>query len=287
MGRKRLGRGLEALIPVQEAPASRQDVPASIALRLIDPNPYQPRREFPQDKLEELTESIRVHGVIQPVVVRAVGDRYQLVAGERRCRAAKAAGLTEVPALIKEYNDTQMLELAIVENLQRDDLNPLEEANAYQQLISRLGLTQDQAAERVGKSRSHVANTLRLLQLPPILQEYVSRETISAGHARALLSLSSAAQQTAAAEQVIRLGLNVRQTERLVRQALQETSVSRETRKSTAPPEIVDLERQLQSGLGTGVRIIRGRKRGRIEISFSSADELERLLEQLLSICSN
>jgi ParB family chromosome partitioning protein len=287
VGRKRLGRGLEALIPVQEAPASRQDVPASIALRLIDPNPYQPRREFPQDKLEELTESIRVHGVIQPVVVRAVGDRYQLVAGERRCRAAKAAGLTEVPALIKEYNDTQMLELAIVENLQRDDLNPLEEANAYQQLISRLGLTQDQAAERVGKSRSHVANTLRLLQLPPILQEYVSRETISAGHARALLSLSSAAQQTAAAEQVIRLGLNVRQTERLVRQALQETSVSRETRKSTAPPEIVDLERQLQSGLGTGVRIIRGRKRGRIEISFSSADELERLLEQLLSICSN
>ncbi len=285
MAKQRLGRGLQALIPVHETPVGNGETQASIALGLVDPNPYQPRREFVQDKLDELAESIRVHGIIQPVVVRAIGDRYQLVAGERRCRAARQAGLNEVPAVIKEYSDAQMLELAIVENLQRDDLDPLEEANAYQQLIKRLGLTQDQAARRIGKSRSHVANTLRLLQLPPLLQEYVSRETISAGHARALLALPSETQQLAAAEQVLTLGLNVRQTEQLVkRMQASKGTVSRETPRPNDQTEIAHLERQLQSGLGTGVRIIRGRKRGRIEISFSSADELERLLEQLLSI---
>jgi ParB family chromosome partitioning protein len=247
---------------------------------LIDPNPFQPRREFDQDKLEELAESIRVHGVIQPVVLRRVNDRYQLVAGERRCRAARLAGLDQVPALIHDYSDMEMLELAIVENLQRDDLDAIEEALAYEQLMRRLGLTQEQAASRVGKSRSHVANTLRLLQLPEVLQQYVSRGTLSAGHARALLGLADHRRQLEAAEKVIKAGLNVRQTEQLVKQ-MQEPTVSRETAKPSA--HALDIERQLQASLGTNVKVVRGRKYGRIEIAFYSADELERLLDMLLN----
>lgn len=280
MPKQRLGRGLEALIPVQEVFSDTDQAGLMVALDLIDPNPFQPRREFDQDKLEELAESIRVHGVIQPVVLRRVNDRYQLVAGERRCRAARLAGLDQVPALIHDYSDMEMLELAIVENLQRDDLDAIEEALAYEQLMRRLGLTQEQAASRVGKSRSHVANTLRLLQLPEVLQQYVSRGTLSAGHARALLGLADHRRQLEAAEKVIKAGLNVRQTEQLVKQ-MQEPTVSRETAKPSA--HALDIERQLQASLGTNVKVVRGRKYGRIEIAFYSADELERLLDMLLN----
>lgn len=279
MPKQRLGRGLQALIPVEDTVTAVAGGAEPVALGLIDPNPFQPRREFDADKLQELAESIRVHGVIQPVVLRRINDKYQLVAGERRCRAAKLAGLEQVPALVKDYSDLEMLELAIVENLQRDDLTAIEEALAYEQLMKRLALTQEQVAGRVGKSRPHVANTLRLLQLPAILQQYVSRGTLSAGHARAILALASANRQLEAAEQVIRLGLNVRQTELLIKQ-LQTPAVSRETKP--ASNDTVAVERQLQAALGTNVKVVRGRKQGRIEISFYSADELERLLDRLL-----
>lgn len=279
MSKQRLGRGLDALFSM-DGGVSAEDTELNVALELIDPNPHQPRREFDQGKLDELAESIRVHGVIQPVILRRMRDRYQLVAGERRCRAARLAGLKEVPAAVKDFTDLQMLELAIVENLQRDDLDAMEEAAAYQQLLERLNLTQEQVAARVGKSRSHVANTLRLLQLPELLQQYVSRETLTAGHARAILGLPTVRQQLEAAEKAVRLGLNVRQTEQLIK-AIQSGNVSRET-KSPGKGQATDIERQLQSSLGTSVKVVRGRKHGRIEIAFFSADELERLLDLLL-----
>lgn len=284
MARSRLGRGLEALIPVEPVEAeTNAAASAKIALRLIDPNPYQPRRQFDQEALHELSESIRQHGVLQPVIVRKHGKRFQLLAGERRCRGAELAGLKEIPALVKELNDSEMMELAIVENLQREDLNPLDEAAGYDQLMQRLQMTQEEVAKRVGRSRPHVANTLRLLQLPPAIQELVSRETITAGHARALLAIADAARQQECAEKVISQGLSVRQTEELVKQQQVSslTTVSRETNKQR-PTEVVDLEKRLASSLGTQVRLLPGRKRGKIEIVYYDNDELERLLELLL-----
>ncbi len=278
MARSRLGRGLEALIPVDPKTEEGKET-TSIPLRLIDPNPYQPRRQFDQESLEELAQSIELHGVLQPVIVRKAGRRYQLLAGERRCRAAERAGLVEIPALVKELNDREMMELSIVENLQREDLNPLDEARGYEQLVKQLDLTQEEVAQRVGRSRSHVANTLRLLQLPPSLQELVSRETISAGHARALLAVNDPVKQQELAEIVVKRGLNVRQTEELVKR--QQPHVSRETKKQR-PVEIVDLEQRLASSLGTQVRLLPGRKRGKIEIVYYDNEELERLLELLL-----
>lgn len=282
MARSRLGRGLGALIPVDPETETAKDV-TTVPLRLIDPNPYQPRREFEQETLLELAESIRLHGVLQPVIVRPKGKRYQLLAGERRCRAAQLAGLEDIPALVKELSDREMMELSIVENLQREDLNPLDEARGYEQLMKQLGLTQEEVAQRVGRSRPHVANTLRLLQLPQALQELVSRETISAGHGRALLAVADPALQLSLAEMVIEQGLNVRQTEELVKRHLagQAASVSRETKKKR-PAEIEDLERRLASTLGTQVRLLPGRKRGKIEIIYYDNEELERLLELLL-----
>lgn len=282
MARSRLGRGLEALIPVEPVGEEAKST-ATVPLRLIDPNPYQPRRQFDQETLEELAQSIRLHGILQPIIVRQKGRRYQLLAGERRCRAAELAGLVEIPALVKELSDREMMELSIVENLQREDLNPLDEALGYDQLVKQLGLTQEEVAQRVGRSRPHVANMLRLLQLPQSLQELVSRETISAGHARALLAISDPALQHRLTEIVVKQGLNVRQTEKLVKRhsGRDNANVSRETKKKR-PAEIVDLEQRLATSLGTQVRLLPGRKRGKIEIVYYDNDDLERLLELLL-----
>lgn len=282
MARSRLGRGLEALIPVEPVGEQAKST-ATVPLRLIDPNPYQPRRQFDQETLEELAQSIKLHGILQPIIVRQKGRRYQLLAGERRCRAAELAGLVEIPALVKELSDREMMELSIVENLQREDLNPLDEALGYDQLVKQLGLTQEEVAQRVGRSRPHVANMLRLLQLPQSLQELVSRETISAGHARALLAISDPALQHRLTEIVVKQGLNVRQTEELVKRhsGRDNANVSRETKKKR-PAEIVDLEQRLATSLGTQVRLLPGRKRGKIEIVYYDNDDLERLLELLL-----
>lgn len=280
MAKSRLGRGLQALIPVSET-ADNQGTGDLVSLDLIDPNPFQPRREFDPEKLAELTESVRVHGVMQPVVLRKTGDRYQLVAGERRCRAAKGAGMSDIPALVREFSDRELLELAIVENLQREDLNPIEEALAYEQLMDQLALKQEEVAARVGKSRPYITNTLRLLQLPEVLKQHVSRGTLSAGHARALLAISSSLEQLRLADKIISDGLSVRQAEAFVAMQKAKTSVSRETKRNKDGDHL-DLEHRLQSALGTNVKIIHKKKRGKIEIEYYSNDDLERLLEILL-----
>jgi len=284
---KRLGRGLEALLP---SLASEQETgTVEVPLSQIEPNPYQPRLDFDPASLEELAQSIREHGVIQPVVVRRrAPDRYELVVGERRLRAAKLAGLQTIPAIVGDFSEGQMMELAVVENLQREDLNPIEEAQAYQTLIEEFGLTQEQLAQRIGKSRPHISNTLRLLNLPEKLQHLVRQGKLSAGHARALLGISSAAEQETLAERIIRQRLSVRQTEELVRQAAQSAGkVSRQARSQSdaqRDAELLLLEDQLRQALGTSVRIRTGKKKGTIIIEFYGPDDLARIFERIVGI---
>ena len=278
-----LGRGLEALIPQAEGETKPAGSIVLIPLERISPNPHQPRQVIDPDSLAELVASIQTHGVLQPLVVTRAGDGYQIIAGERRWRAASLANLETVPALIKESTPQQMLELALVENIQRADLNPLEEANAYRQLIDEFGLTQEQVAERVGKSRTAVANTVRLLRLPDAIKDALAAGLVSEGHARSLLPLPDAELQLQALEQIIDKNLNVRQTETLVRQLLAEPKAPAD--KKIAPPlstqdnYVVD---QFQRRLGTRVNLVRGRKGGRLVIHFYSDEELNSIYQAIL-----
>jgi ParB family chromosome partitioning protein len=274
--RRALGRGLDALIPASESKAGA----AEVTIALVSPNPHQPRQSISEDSLAELVASIREHGVIQPLVVTQIGDEYQLIAGERRWRAAQLAGLTTVPVIIKETTPQQMLELALVENVQRADLNPLEEAGAYRQLMDEFGLTQEEVADRVGKSRTAVANTVRLLRLPEDIKEALAAERISEGHARSLLSLPTARLQRQALAVIEERGLNVRQTEALVRQMLAEP-------KELAPradlsPQDQDAVDRFQQRLGTKVNLVRGKKGGRVVIHFYSEEELQAIYEAIV-----
>ncbi len=277
--RRRLGRGLDALIPTAGESEGIREIP----LERIVPNPRQPRQREDPEGLQELAASIAAHGVLQPVIVTEVLDAlpptYQLVAGERRWRAARLAGLTTIPAIVKDVSPRQMVELALVENLQREDLNPLEEAEAYRVLVEEFGLNHDDVARQVGRSRPAVTNSLRLLQLPEPVRERVASGELSAGHARALLSLPTPEAQVKAMEIVLRRGLSVRQTERLVRGLLRRRERGVATRRDE--PEIAALEARLQGLLGTRVRIQRGRKGGRLVIYFFSDEELEALLQRL------
>ncbi len=274
-GKFGLGRGLEALIPVGEETAGILEVPVGD----IHPNPHQPRMLIRDDELVELALSIQTHGVLQPLIVIREGDGYQLVAGERRWRAAKLAGLPKVPVIVKDLAPQQTLELALVENLQRKDLNPLEEAGAYRQLIEEFGLTHEEVAQRVGKSRVAVTNTLRLLKATDAVKEALLNGRIGEGHARALLALEDPEAQVAALRIVLRQGLTVRQTEELVGRILQ-TRPSSPTARSTAP-EVRALEDRFQQALGTRVQVRPGRKGGRIIIYYYSDEELEGLYERL------
>jgi|Deesub1362B_J571_1020462.scaffolds.fasta_scaffold00082_38 ParB family chromosome partitioning protein len=268
-----LGKGLKALIPdttegVQEIPLDR-----------IMPNPKQPRRVFEESTLEELANSIREKGVLQPVIVKkAEDDKYILVAGERRLRAARLAGLTSIPAIVKDTTEAEAVEIALIENIQRDDLNPLEMAEAFQRLINEFNYTQEQLATRIGKDRATVANYLRILKLPPDIKEHILSGQISLGHAKAILSLPTKASQIEAAREVIRKGLSVRQTERLCK-ALS-TKPPRTSRKEK-DPNIVALEERLKRSLGTKVTLKHRGKKGKIEIEYYSLDELDRLIELL------
>ncbi|MGC8874911.1 MAG: ParB/RepB/Spo0J family partition protein [Chloroflexia bacterium] len=277
--RKRLGRGLDALIPVASGGEGVRQIP----LERIVPNPHQPRQHEDPASLQELAASIAAHGVIQPVIVTEVmgslPPTYQLVAGERRWRAARQAGLSTIPAIVKDVSPRQMLELALVENLQREDLNPLEEAEAYRMLVEEFGLSHEEVARQVGRSRPAVTNTLRLLQLPQPVRDRVASGELSAGHARALLALPTAEAQVAAMQVVLRRGLSVRQTERLVRRLLRRAEQAPGARQDD--PEIASLEARLQESLGTRVRIQRGRNGGRVVIYFFSDEELEALLQRL------
>jgi ParB family chromosome partitioning protein len=274
--RRALGRGLDALIPAAESKAGAAEIP----IVHVSPNPHQPRQAISEDSLADLVASIREHGVIQPLVVTQVGDDYQLIAGERRWRAAQLAGLTTVPAIIKETTPQQMLELALVENVQRADLNPLEEAGAYRQLMDEFGLTQEEVAERVGKSRTAVANTVRLLRLPDDIQEALAGERISEGHARALLALPTARLQRQALAIIEERDLNVRQTEALVRQMQAEPKEP--PSKSELSPQDQDAVDRFQQRLGTKVNLVRAKKGGRVVIHFYSEEELQAIYEAIV-----
>ena len=271
-----LGRGLGALIP-QTNPAGA--APIEIPISRIRGNPYQPRQRLEQAALKSLAESIGVHGVLQPVIVTEVFDGYQLVAGERRVRAAQMAGLDHVPAVVRQMAKRDQLAVAIVENVQRSDLNPMEEAHAFRQLGDEFGLTQEEIATRVGRARSTVANTLRLLDLAPDVQQALSEGSITEGHARALAGASEPVQHQLL-EAVVARGLSVRQTEELVRR-LKEQPATAKTQARTTDGEMDRLEEDLRTALGTKVQIARSRKGGRIVIEYYSDEEFSRLFDRL------
>lgn len=283
-GRQALGRGLSALLPpvdkAQAAGASQREVP----LDAIRPNPGQPRKHFDEVAIRELADTITGMGVLQPLLVRSVGTGYELISGERRWRAARLAGLARVPVEVLDVDEVQGRLMALVENLQRQDLTLLEEAEAYRQLVADFGLTQEQVAARVGKDRSTVANALRILKLPSGVRDAVTRGLLSPGHARALLGLPNA-QIEPISRQVIRKGLNVRATEELVKQLREGSSSPQRSHKTAVTsPEAVDLQNQLCRRLGTRVVLRETKKgQGRIEIVYHSYDELSRLLDVLLA----
>ncbi len=276
-----LGKGLESLIPTAEEGQleARQGV-LEVPLAAISPNPHQPRSDIREQDLLELAASIEEHGIIQPLVVTETVDGYQLIAGERRWRAARVAGQDRVPVLVKDVAPSQVLELALVENLQRSDLNPLEEAMAFQQLAEEFELTQKQIAQRVGKSRTAVSNTLRLLTAARSVREALLKEEISEGHARALLGLESSAAQDAALQTVLKQELNVRQTEELVRRLVGREEERRSRRQPS--PETREIENRFREALGTRVSLKRKGEGGRLIVYFYSEEELAALYERIV-----
>ncbi len=279
--RRGLGKGLEALIPPGQwesrEPGAGQHI-RQVPVGQIVPNPQQPRVQTDASELAELAASIAEHGIIQPVIVTQVAGEYQLIAGERRWRAARQAGLETIPVIVKEASPQEMLELALVENLQRADLNPLEAAGAYRQLMEEFGLTQEQVAERVGKSRSAVANTVRLLSVAAAVQAALLEGKIAEGHGRAILGLPTPEAQTAALRTIVKRSLSVRQAEELVRRLLGQKRVSKPRSPS---PEIIMAQERLRQRLGTKVDISHTKKGGRIVIHYYSDEELHAILEQI------
>lgn len=283
--RKALGKGLSALLPGKGQGRTSEPVAPNggvhrIPVNRIDPNPHQPRGVFQVERLRELADSIQSNGVIQPVIVQQRGSRYELVAGERRWRAAQMAGLTEVPAVIQQYASERLLEVALIENIQREDLNPLEVAQAFQRLSTEHGLTHDDIAQRTGKDRSSVTNLLRLLKLPQEIQLLVAEHRLNMGHARALVGLNDLQQQIATANKAAAEGMSVRQVERLVQElANPRTSRPRQNVEQRAEdPNVVAATQELETALGTRVRVVaQSPQRGRIEIEYFSADELDRI----------
>lgn len=284
--RKALGKGLSTLLPTRSAPnpaPAGPDNPTKLLISSIEPNPLQPRTIFQPDRLEELAASIRANGIIQPLIVRRAGESYQIVAGERRWRAAQLAGITEVPVVLQEVADDHLLELALIENLQREDLNPIETAHAYDRLHREMGLSHEEIARRTGKDRSSVVNTLRLLKLPREVQNLLIAQRISMGHARAILALPSAESQIEIAEKSAAQGMSVRQVEALV-QHLTADRPKQGRPKTVAPqdPNVKVAAEQLERTLGTRVRIIElNDQRGRIEIEYYSQAELDRIFQQI------
>jgi len=280
--KKALGKGLKALIGEPEEFAHYESsLPwRQLGIDEIDPNPRQPREDFDSQKLEALVASIRTNGVLQPIIVRRSGERYQLIAGERRWRAARMADMLSIPAIVRDADDQNLLTIALIENLQRQDLSPIEEGVAYRSLIEEHGLTQDYLARIVGKDRSTVANMIRLLSLPEEIQAHVSRGTLSMGHARALLGLSEPRAQLELCRRTLSEGLSVRQVERMVKSF----GRRRAARTPGVDPDVRRVEEDLQRALGAKVRLQRSGKRGRIEIEFYSAEELEGLVARLLRL---
>ena len=289
MARSGLGKGLGALIG-RPAPAPRAEVAETgekvhrINLASITPSPLQPRKDFAREALQELIDSIRQHGIIQPLIVRQVGTRFELIAGERRWRAAQEIGLTEAPVIIRSASDLEVLELSLIENLQRADLNPIEEAQGYARLANEFAMRQEDIALKVGRSRAAVANAMRLLDLHPQVQVWLAQNLITVGHAKVLLALKTPEEQLLAAETVLRRNATVRSTERLIARLL---GIGRPRRKQRVSEQastsaaIQDLQNRLQEHLATHVAIHHGEKRGRIEIEYYGNDDLERIVTAL------
>ncbi|HMH52875.1 MAG TPA: ParB/RepB/Spo0J family partition protein [Candidatus Acidoferrum sp.] len=278
MNNRGLGRGLGALL---SSTPTEADLLVEIGVDQVEPNPNQPRKSFDSSSLEELSTSIRSSGVIQPIIVRRVGSGYQLIAGERRWRAARQAGLDRIPAIVREASDAESLELALVENLLREDLNPMEESEAYRHLLAQFGWTQEQLAQRIGRDRTSIANSLRLIRLPDEIQDDLRSGRLTMGHARALLALPTAADQLKLREDILAHDWSVRATEESVR-AVETTSARRTPRRRRGhPPELAALEQSLQRALLTRVAISGDGRRGKIEITYANAEELERLAELL------
>ncbi len=279
-----LGKGLNAIIGA-DIVSEVIDRPRAIEIPVdrLSPNPFQPRRSFTEEGLEQLAESIRRHGVLQPIVVRPSGDGYQLIAGERRWRAAQIAGLQRIPAVVRELDDSSMVQVALIENLQREDLNPIEEASAYRRLMDEFNMTQEQLSSAIGRSRPTIANAVRLLNLPAEIQRAVEEKRLSEGHARCLLAISDQGDQLKVAAEIIANGLNVRQAEELVKGTTR--NVSRETiRRGTSEenPDAVRLTQRLGERLGTKVKLSGSVRKGKLEIEYYSSEDLDRILEIIL-----
>ena len=280
---KGLGRGMGALLGDFEDATVEKSAYQILPIHKVEPNPGQPRQDFDEEELQSLADSIATHGVVQPLTVRKIsGGYYQIIAGERRWRAARIAGLREIPAVIMEADDRKTMELALIENLQRQDLNPVEEALGYRTLMEEYGLTQEDTSSRVGKSRPAVANALRLLSLNPQVLEMVRKGELTAGHARAVLSLKSDKLQQDAAQKIANLGLSVRQAELLCKNMGKEPAPKQET--FFAVDYVAECEKNLSKHLGRGVKIVNGKRKGRFELEFYGQDDLQVLLDALMNI---
>ena len=280
---KGLGKGLGALLGDFTEEPLEKSAYQLLPIYKVEPNPDQPRQDFDEEELQALADSITVHGIIQPLTVREMPNGYyQIIAGERRWRAARMANLSDVPAVIIEADDKKAMELALIENLQRQDLNPLEEALGYQTLMNEYGLTQEEAAGRVGKSRPAVANALRLLGLCPEVQERVRKGELSAGHARAILQLKSEKKQQEAAQKIVALGLSVRQAELLCKNMSKEPVPQK--KEVFAVDYVAECEKSLSKHLGRGVKIVNGKRKGRFELEFYGQEDLQNLLDALMKI---
>ena len=281
---KGLGKGLGALLGDFNDEPLEQSAYRLLPIYKVEPNPDQPRHDFDEEELEALADSIRIHGVIQPLTVReTTSGYYQIIAGERRWRAARLANLSEVPVVVIEADDKKAMELALIENLQRQDLNPVEEALGYQSLIDEYGLTQEEAASRVGKSRPAVANSLRLLGLCPEVLELLRKGELTAGHARAILTLKSEKKQQEAAKKIIALGMSVRAAETLCKNMAKER-IEEEKPVTFAVDYVAECEKQLSKHLGRGVKIVNGKRKGKFELEFYGQEDLQALLDALMKI---
>ena len=281
---KGLGKGLGALLGDFSDETLEKSAYQMLPIYKVEPNPDQPRQDFDEEELQSLADSIEVHGIIQPLTLRELpSGYYQIIAGERRWRAARIAGLSDIPAVIMEADDKKVRELALIENLQRQDLNPIEEAMGYQSLMEEYGLTQEETAKQVGKSRPAVANALRLLSLCPDVMEQLRRGELTSGHARAILTLKTEKQQKDAARKIIALALSVRQAETLCKNMAKEVPAKKEP-EVFAVDYVAECEKQLSKQLGRGVKIINGKRKGKFELEFYGQEDLQNLLDALMTL---
>lgn len=279
--KKGLGKGLEALISSTNALEEAQNGVLEVKINEVEPNSEQPRKAFDQEKLEALSESIKEHGVVQPILVRNEGSHYIIVAGERRWRASKLAGLKTIPVIVKELTTRQVMEIALIENLQREDLNPIEEADAYQKLMKEYGMTQEDVAKVVGKSRVSIANSVRLLNLSGDIKEMLSDGRITSGHARTLITVTNPIRQKELADQIIENNLNVRDTERLAAREEKKGSAKKKS-ISENNSSVSDLEEKLRIAYGTKINLARGKNKGKIIFEYYSNEEFDRIIDILL-----